>query len=66
MASIFRLARGDIPGLEVVFVTLSSKVALPAACEYIVSGADFSPVSSRRSPQAALKFSYRSDRVTRY
>ena len=29
-------------------------------------GADFSPLSSCRIPQAALKFSYRSDRVTRY
>ena len=28
-------------------------------------GADFSPLSSYRSPQAALKFSYRGDRVTR-
>ena len=31
----------------------------------IVLGADFSPLSSRRSPQAALKFSYHSDSVTR-
>ena len=29
-------------------------------------GADFSRLSSCRDPQAALKFSYRSDRVTRY
>ena len=28
-------------------------------------GANISPLSSCRSPQAALKFSYRSDRVTR-
>ena len=38
---------------------------LPLACENCF-GVDFRPLSSCRSPQAALKLSYRSDGVTRY